>query len=256
MSKCIPLALFGAVVLMSGCHRKLAPTTSSTVPTKAPEMVKATNIDFHYLKAKGKVTIDFPGVQQTANLNVRMRKDSVIWLSASLGIEGFRAYITRDSVKVLFPLQREYYTGDYAYLSRILNVPVNFERVQALLLGDYLPASPPSTVVPTVTTDGNTQRVEYSQSGVLVQQLIDLGKSRVQQITVQDQQTQNNLQVDYSDFQALVPQNQLFAHGTALKVVQPKVAPATVTVSYRNVDLDKERLSFPFSVPKGYARKK
>jgi hypothetical protein len=256
MSKCIPLAFLGAVLLLSGCNRKLVPTASKPVSTKAPEMVKATNVDFRYLKAKGKVSIDFPGVQQTANLNVRMRKDSVIWLSASLGIEGFRAYITRDSVKVLFPLQREYYSGDYAYLSRLLNVPITFERVQAVLLGDYLPATPPNAVTPIVSTEGGTQRVQYEQTGVLVQQLIDLSKARVQQLTVQDQQTQNSLQVDYSDFQPLPPQNQPFAHATALKVQQPKGAPASVTVSYRNVDLDKERLSFPFSVPKGYARKK
>ena len=256
MSKCISLVLLSAVLLLGSCHRKLAPTASKTLGTKAPEMVKATNVEFSYLKAKGKVSIDFPGVQQTANLNVRMRKDSVIWMSASLGIEGFRAYITRDSVKVLFPLQREYYTGDYAYLSRVLNVPVTFERVQALLLGDYLPASPTSAVQPTISTDGGTQSVQYEQSGVLVQQLIDLAKSRVQQLTVKDQQTQNNLNVEYSDFQPLTPQGQLFAHTALLKVQQVKGAPSSVTVNYRNVDLDKERLSFPFSVPKGYARKK
>lgn len=254
MSKRFPLVLFCAVVLLSGCHRKLAPTAAAPVSAKAPEMVKATNVEFRYLKAKGKVDIDVPGLQQAANLNVRVRKDSVIWLSASLGIEGFRAYLTRDSVKVLFPLQRQYYTGDYAYLSQMLNVPVTFERMQALLLGDYLPASPPD-VQPTVTTEGEQQRVQYEQQGILVQQLIDLGRKRVQQLSVQEQTTQNMLTVEYSDFQPLEPNTQPFAHTTTLKTTQ-KGAPATVVINYRSVDLDKERLSFPFSVPKGYARKK
>lgn len=254
MSKRFPLAMFCAVALLSGCQRKLAPTAAPPVSTKAPETVKATNVEFRYLKAKGKVNIDVPGLQQAANLNVRIRKDSVIWLSASLGIEGFRAYITRDSVKVLFPLQRQYYVGDYAYLSQLLNVPVTFERVQALLLGDYLPASPPN-VQPTVSTEGDQQRVQYEQQGILVQQLIDLPKKRVQQLNVQEQATQNTLNIEYTDFQPLEPRNQLFGHTTTLKTTQ-KGAPATVVVTYRNVDLDKERLSFPFSVPKGYARKK
>lgn len=256
MSNRLVLVLLSAVLLLGSCSRKLLPGRSATAPSKTPEMVKAINVDFRYLKAKGKVAIDFPGLQQTANLNVRVRRDSVIWLSASLGIEGFRAYITRDSVKVLFPLQREYYAGDYAYLSRVLNVPVTFERLQALLLGDYLPASPPD-ITPTVATENGMQRVQYEQRGLVVQQLIDVAKARVQQLSVQEQASQNSVTVDYSDFQPLPPRNQLFAHALLLNLKQPKsTAPATVTVNYRNVDLDKERLSFPFSVPKGYARKK
>lgn len=258
MSNRVVLVLCAVLGLTSAsCSRKLLPGKSARATAKTPEMVKATNVDFRYLKAKGKVSIDFPGVQQTANVNVRVRRDSVIWLSASLGIEGFRAYITRDSVKVLFPLQREYYAGDYAYLSRLLNVPVTFDRVQALLLGDYLPATPTDgEVTPAVTTEGPMQRVQYEQRGVLVQQLIDIAKARVQQLAVQDQQTQNKLTVDYSGFLPLQPRDQLFAHSTLLQLQQPQGKPSTVSVQYRDVDLDKERLSFPFSVPKGYARKK
>lgn len=256
MSNRLVLVLLSAGLLLGSCSRKLLPGRSAASPSKTPEMVKATNVGFRYLKAKGKVAIDFPGLQQTANLNVRVRRDSVIWLSASLGIEGFRAYITRDSVKVMFPLQREYYSGDYAYLSRLLNVPVSFERMQALLLGDYLPASPPD-VTPKVETEAGMQRVEYEQRGVLVQQLIDVAKARVQQVSVQEQATQNTVVVDYSDFQPLQPNNQPFAHAMLLNLKQPKsTAASTVTVNYRNVDLDKERLSFPFSVPKGYVRKR
>jgi hypothetical protein len=36
---------------------------------------------------------------------------------------------------------------------------------------------------------------------------------------------------------------------------QPGRQPATIMVNYRNVDLDKERLSFPFSVPAEYGRR-
>ncbi|GAB3233351.1 DUF4292 domain-containing protein [Hymenobacter seoulensis] len=257
MSNRLVLVLLSAVLLLGSCNRKLLTGRSATTRTKTPEMVKATNVDFRYLKAKGKVAIDFPGLQQTANLNVRVRRDSVIWLSASLGIEGFRAYITRDSVKVLFPLQREYYAGDYAYLSRLLNVPVTFERVQALLLGDYLPASPGSEVTPQVATEGDMQNVTYEQSGLLVKQLIDVAKARVQQLSVLEQSSQNSITVDYSDFQPLTPNMQLFAHAMLLNLKQAKsTAPATASVSFRNIDLDKERLAFPFSVPKGYVRKK
>jgi len=258
MNKCFSLVLLWAAVLLGGCSPKLSPAKSAktTTPAKAAEMVKATNVDFRYLKAKGKIKIDAPQLQQSANLNVRMRKDSVIWLSVSLvGIEGVRAYITPDSIQVLNYLQKEYYSGNFSYLSERLNVPVTFEQVQAALLGNYLNA--PAGSSPKITTDATTQTLEFSQASVLVTQLIELARSRVTQLAVVDPATQNRFSADYSDFRPLEgttgPQ---FAFTNVVKAQPTKGAASVITINYRNVDVDKERLTFPFSVPKGYARKK
>jgi len=253
MSKRIAFGLLLAVVGLGSCNRKIVPTTTSTTPARPiPEAVRATNVDFRFLSAKGKAQFE----QQGGNLNIRIRKDSVIWISASLiGLEGFRAYITQDSVQVLDKLHREYYAGDYAYLSKRLNVPVTFEMLQALLLGNYLAPISASTE-PKVGTEGQVQHIDYQQAGLLVQQLIELGKGRVQQLTVRDTVTQNKVTVDYSDFRALERNTSPFAHTTTVQLQQGQTPPSTLTITYRTVDVDKERLLFPFSIPKGYARKK
>jgi hypothetical protein len=256
MSKRIALGLLLAAAALGGCQQKAIPTKSKASNRPMPEAVRATNVDFRFLSAKGKAQFDLQGNQQAANINVRIRKDSVIWISASLiGFEGVRAYITRDSVQVLDKLHREYYAGDFAYLSQRLNVPVNFEMVQALLLGNYLPPLNPATE-PTVQTEGSVQRVSYEQAGLLVQQLIELGKARVQQLTVNDPATQNKVTVDYTDFRVVERTPQSFAYTTQLQLQQGSAKPTAATISYRTVDVDKERLQFPFSIPKGYARKK
>jgi len=59
-----------------------------------------------YTTFNAKLDVDYEdGTGQQLNLNaqLRMYKDSLIWASitAILGIEGLRAYITRDSVKVI-----------------------------------------------------------------------------------------------------------------------------------------------------------
>ncbi|MBO0357003.1 DUF4292 domain-containing protein [Hymenobacter sp. BT186] len=253
MSKRIALGLLLAATVLGSCNRKIFPTTAKpTAARPVPEAVRATNLDFRFLSAKGKAQYE----QQGGNLNIRIRKDSVIWISASLiGFEGFRAYITQDSVQVLDKLHREYYAGDYAYLSKRLNVPVTFDMLQALLLGNYL-APVSEATVPKVSTESAVQKVNYQQAGLLVQQLIELGKGRVQQLTVRDSVTQNKVTVNYSDFQALERNPSPFAHTTTVQLQQGQSAPATLTITYRNVDVDKERLLFPFSIPKGYARKK
>ncbi|RYU78836.1 DUF4292 domain-containing protein [Hymenobacter persicinus] len=255
MNKCFLLVLLCVALVLGGCSHKLVPTKSAkTTSAKAPELVKVTNVDFRYLKAKGKVKIDAPGVQQSANLNLRMRKDSVIWLSVSLGIEGVRAYITRDSIQVLNNLQREYYSGNFDYLSKRLNVPITFDQVQAALLGNYLNA--PDGTTPTITTDAASQKVQFNQASVLVTQLIELARGRVTQLSVVDAQSQNQFSADYSDFRPLDNSATQFAFATLVKSQPTKGAASTLTINYRDVDVDKERLTFPFSVPKGYARKK
>ncbi|UOQ78643.1 DUF4292 domain-containing protein [Hymenobacter sp. 5516J-16] len=254
MSNRLLLVLLGATLMLGSCNRKLlsigSKANKTTVPM--PESVRAANVDFRFLAAKGKAQFD----QQSGNINVRIRKDSVIWISASLiGVEGGRIYITRDSVQVLDKLHREYYAGDFAYLSKRLNVPVNFDMLQALLLGNYL-APLSAATQPTVTTDGPVQRVNYEQAGLLVQQLVNLERGRIQQLQVQVPASENKLTVDYSDFRPLERTAQPFAHSSLVQVQQGQAAPSTLTITYRSVDVDKERLQFPFSVPKGYARKK
>ncbi|MBT9393301.1 DUF4292 domain-containing protein [Hymenobacter sp. NST-14] len=253
MSNRLALVLLSALVLLGSCNRKLLPSATKTSPAAPmPEAVRAANVDFRFLTAKGKAQFG----DQTGNINLRIRKDSVIWISASLiGIEGGRIYITRDSVQVLDKLHREYYAGDFEYLSQRLNVPVNFEMLQALLLGNYLAPISPETQ-PVVTTDGPVQRIRYEQAGLLIMQLVDLSRSRPQQLQVQAPASNNELTVDYSDFQTLENNPQPFAFTTAVQVKQGTAAPSLLTLTYRAVDVDKERLQFPFSVPKGYARKK
>ncbi|MCA8831869.1 DUF4292 domain-containing protein [Hymenobacter pini] len=246
------LVLLSALLLLGSCTRKLLPGKKPAATVPMPEAVKAANVDFRFLAAKGKAQFG----DQSGNINVRIRKDSVIWISASLiGIEGGRIYITRDSVQVLDKLHKEYYAGDFAYLSQRLNVPVNFEMVQALLLGNYL-APPSAAVQPTITTEGSMQRINYEQAGLLVQQLVNLDRARIQQLQVQVPANQNKLTVDYTDFRPLERSPQQFAYNTLVQVQQGQTPPTTVTLTYRSVDVDKERLQFPFSVPKGYARKK
>ena len=256
-------------LLFGSCHRKAVPTKSAGGPGTSMPMpsskkmepslpsVRATNTTFTFLSAKGKAQINLKGNKQSANLALRLRRDSIIWLSAGLvGVEGVRAVLTRDSVRVLNRLNKTYFSGGYAYLSKLLNVPVSFAQMQALLLGDYLPA--PAGTTPTVAAEeAGRQRVSYPQAGVLVERLLQAGTGRVQQLRVSDAATKRNLTVDYSDFQPLDQQANLpFAHATFIQAQQPTAGVVTAAISYSKVNAGRERLAFPFAVPRGYRRQK
>ena len=247
-------------LLLGSCARKAVPTVSTvgpgtSVPVAEPT-VRAINTTFTFLNAKGKAQINLKGNKQGANLALRMRRDSIIWVSASLaGIEGVRAVLTRDSVRVINRLEKTYFSGGYDYLSKLLNVPVSFAQMQALLLGDYLPA--PTGTTPTVATEeAGRQRVTYPLADVVIERLLQSG-GRVQQLRVTDAATKRNLTVDYTDFRPLEEQAAMpFAHATFIQAQQPEAGVATAAINYTKVNAGRERLAFPFSVPKGYKRQK
>lgn len=267
MNKLILLLALG--LLLGSCHRRAVPAKSATGPGTSVLMpsakkmepslpsVLAMNTTFTFLNAKGKAQFDLKGNSQGANLALRMRRDSIIWVSASLvGVEGVRAVLTRDSVRVLNRLEHTYFSGGYAYLSKLLNVPVSFAQMQALLLGDYLPA--PTGTTPTVATEEkNQQRVSYPLAGVLVERLLQAGTGRVQQLRMSDAATSRHLTVDYSDFQPLDQQADLpFAYTAHIQAQQPTAGAVQATINYTKVNVGRERLAFPFAVPKGYKRLK
>jgi hypothetical protein len=248
---------------LAGCARKAVPTVSTTAPgTSAPAMeptlpsVNAQNTAFDFLTIKGKAQVTMKGNKQGANLSVRLRRDSVIWVSAGLaGFEGVRAVLTRDSVRVVNRLEKTYFSGGYDYLSKLLNVPVSFAQMQTLLLGDYLPA--PAGTKPTVLTEeAARQRVGYSLGSVLVEHLLQAGNTgRVQQLHLSDAAAQRNLTVDYTDFQPLEAQPPLpFARSLFVQAQQPSAGAVTAAINYNKVEVSRSRLSFPFEVPKGYRR--
>ena len=256
-------------LLLGSCHRKAVPTKSTNGPgtsvgMKAPlepalPSVQAINTTFIFLNAKGKAQITMKGNKQGANLALRMRRDSIIWLSAGLaGIEGVRAVLTHDSVRVMNKLDHTYFSGGYAYLSKLLNVPVTFAQMQALLLGDYL-AAPAGTTPTMATEEAGRQRVSYPMAGVLVERLLQAGTGRVQQLKMSDGVTKRNLTVDYTDFQPLgEPAALPFAYATFIQAQQQVAGVVTAAINYTKVNAGRERLTFPFptGLPKGYKRKK
>ena len=255
-----------SVLLLAGlslasCHR--TPSTKGSVigantatPVKqavvTPNGVKATNTNFQYLSGRGKVHFKRKDTDQSANFALRVRRDSAIWLSGSgLGIEGVRALLTPDSVRVINRLQKTYFAGDYAYLSQLLQVPVSYQQVQAILLGDFQPA--PKGTKPTVTTEGANQAVSYSQAALLLEQLLSTDTGRLQQLKISENAAQRSLTVGYSDFQKASGTDLPFAFTTTMLGQQGAgVETTSVTLNYAKVEVGSGHLDFPFSVPSGY----
>lgn len=94
-----------------------------------------------YTTFNAKLDVDYEdGTGQQLNLNaqLRMYKDSLIWVSitAILGIEGLRAYITKDSVKILDKQNKVYIARSVAYLTEVTALQLDLTSLQDLLIGN------------------------------------------------------------------------------------------------------------------------
>lgn len=200
-------------------------------------------IDVDYQDAEGK--------KYNVTAHLRMYKDSVIWVSitAILGIEGLRAYITKDSVKLLDKQNKIYTARSVAYLQEVTDLPLDLSSLQDLLLGNP------------VFLDSNI--LSYSKSGENVS-LLDIGDFFKNLLTVEgtgsQMQTSKLDDVDdlrnrtcylaYTDYENKNGVN--FSSRRNISVTEKKKL--DIQLNFKQYDFN-ETLSFPFSAPKNYKRK-
>ncbi len=109
------------IVAICSCKTTMIPGSKRLKPMKVQKLYD--NIISNYLDYKT-LSIKFSSKIEeniSFNGNLRIKSDSIIWISLSsiFGIEVARIMLTPDSLKFIDRLQKKYYTGDYKYLNKI-----------------------------------------------------------------------------------------------------------------------------------------
>ena len=97
-------------------------------------------IDYDWFASRIKVEYSDNNISQDFTAAVRMRRDSVLWISLQgpFGIEGGRILITRDSIFVINKLSNEYLRQPISYLSKVLPIQTSVPQLQDFLMGYFL----------------------------------------------------------------------------------------------------------------------
>ena len=248
------------LVLVSACKTKqkaLAAqedkTTTSTTTTKdSKPLFTVANSAFTYLTAKAELSVKQSNSNGTTNAvtNIRIRKDSVIWISASvLGLEAGRVLFTRDSIKVLNRLKGIAYLRDYRYVSELLGTEVDFYTLQALLLGDIPPRlaliSRDKIIYDKLFAIFPLELPEQIQKAYVIVSTKKL--SRFEQESIEAKQHAIATYSNFGSFGAnTLPQNLNFV------ISQDKIT-TTTDVTYSKIDFP-EKTEFPFTIPTKYKK--
>lgn len=197
---------------------------------------------------------------------MRIRNDSIIWLSFSpgMGIEVMRVAITRDSVKILDRIRNVGVIQDFSYLHRWVQGPLDLSMIQALFTGNCL-----------AETDGNhawafvdrrLYRLDYTGVNPDADSVSDTEQAEtrppfqiwldpenfkvVRTFVKETQEATRTIEVSYRDFEMTGGQS---VPSEATFLVQDGKHRTELSLRYVRVKLN-EPLTFPFTIPEDYTR--
>ncbi len=206
-------------------------------------------ISFNTFTAKVKVDyMGGDGKSNDVNANVRMHRDSIIWINinAVLGIDVMRVMITKDSVKLMDKLNKTYTARSVDYLQEVTALPLDLRTVQDLLLGNALYVD--SNIV---SYSLGNERVTMLSLGRYFKNLLTLKApetyvlhSKLDDADISRNRTAELLYENYENKKG-VP------FSTKRKITVAEKKKLEIKLDFKQYDFNGE-VSFPFTVPKNY----
>lgn len=212
----------------------------------------ANKIEFETFSAK--INTDYQGSdgkKYDVNVFVRMKKDSIIWVSVNgaLGIEGMRLLINKDSVHILNKLDKEYQVRSISYLQEVAALPLDLQTVQQLIVGN--PVFLDSNIV-SYSTDGSI--VTLLSDGHWFKHLISMNSNDHlvlhSKLDDAEEMRSRTCFLTYSDYKNEKGLN--FATNRTISVTEK--TQLDIKLNFKQYAFN-ETLTYPFSVPKNYKRK-
>ncbi|GIV34911.1 MAG: hypothetical protein KatS3mg031_2446 [Chitinophagales bacterium] len=252
MNRAIRLMLLLSVVLAgSSCKTtRKATVRSGSLPALDSVLAVLSNQPAYvWFAAKARVTyIDESGTKNFT-AHIRMRKDSIIWVSATtmLGLEAARLMIRPDSVFFLDRFNKTYYTGAPRLPEHIAIVPFNFNMswLERIITGGLMPFQAP----PHLKASPNHLILEAADSDIMQRALISPSNLWISTQYLIEKQTGRSLELVFDDYQ--VATDRLFSFSRKVKITNP--APITLLIKFSKVNWD-EPQQFPFHISEAYEK--
>lgn len=253
MNNSIRFILIGLCLLALSCSRKIT-TPSTTTPTVAKPTLNIEEIDFEYFHGKARMILRDANKENEVKANIRVRKDSVIWMTFSIiGVQGGKALINKDSITIVHNVKKEYYVFDYAELSKRYNFTINYDVIQAAMLGNPIMPRQESDVI---TQDASFHILKQQAGTIDVMSYVNAASSKIEKVEMKESNSSNSLTINYSNFQPV--STKVFPYNGTINLFYKAlsgVLNTTVIFEYNKAEVGDKELKFPFNIPKKYERR-
>lgn len=251
MSKSLNPLLLCLIVLLASCSKKATTFTTTGSPK---HVLNIEEIDFEYFHGKARMVLRDGNNERDVKANVRVRKDSVIWMTFSvIGVQGGKALINKDSITIVSTVDKEYFVFEYEELSKRFNFDINYDVIQAAMLGNLLMKKTDTDEVEQLSS----MFLLKQQSGTVdVVNYVNGATMKLEKVELKESDTNNSLTINYSNFQPVG--DKVFPYNGVIVLFYKTMAGllnTTIIFEYNKAEVGDKELKFPFNIPKKYARR-
>lgn len=247
--------LLGCIFIFTNCHRNLSKnktakdtlkTLENSVLSTFEQAYNKANIPFTHLQAKAK--LDYQGEKDKveANLVIRSRYDSVLWVSVIplLGIEAARIKVNKDSIYVLDKINHKATLSSIKKAEEVIGVPVSLKDIQEVLFGQVGLRIQKNSVFKTHkdhytlhTTEGN---LSYAYE-------VD-AQYHLKNLRLKQNNNQYSSHISYMDYKPVA--NQMLPFMTFVEAQAKEKIKAELTYTKINTEISK--INTPMDIPRSY----
>jgi len=126
------------ILILCSCRIKVREIDYAKAPKNAKELIAkviSKNKIPKWLSLQGKINLIKDEKDIALNINIKCRKDSIIWasVSAPFGIELFRTMLTKDSVYYLNRTNKTFFVKPITHISAFLKADISFDEIQEMI---------------------------------------------------------------------------------------------------------------------------
>lgn len=234
--------------------------------SKLLDSINENRLAFEYFSSKLSVELSLPDDSKSFKANLRIRKDSVIWIyimKATLPVA--TVSITKDSVKFVNKLNKSYFLGTFSYINDMFNTELDYSMLQDLLTGDF------------IAYNKEQKYKEHEDTSYYF--LSSIGKRKMKRAFEKDKQLKKEPYIfrywinpgtyrpaktiinDLNDTTSLTIENSEFDMADSIVVPSKMIIKAANAKAEIGLDIKfsktkvNEKTDFPFNIPEGYERK-
>tara|TARA_R110002096_G_scaffold434692_1_gene657438 strand:- start:62722 stop:63519 length:798 start_codon:yes stop_codon:yes gene_type:complete len=244
---------------------------SKYLPKGAPESIREKDFfraldsaenKIQSLSFKANASFEQYGRVQSFKLEIRILKDSIVWLDISdpfLGIKLARAVVFKDSIAFINKIQKQYFTGRISKLNQQINLPIDFKVLQNMLMANMIfPISKKDFQLYFGINEYILADYEYridsiiqnpEDEGRLIKFYPEIKKPKEQ--TFLNPENQKNFHLKFMDFKKI--ESLYFPQSMKIEYEEKEEKSGLELRGIKNLKINLVR-NLPFSIPSNYER--
>ncbi|MCH2489938.1 MAG: DUF4292 domain-containing protein [Flavobacteriales bacterium] len=247
-------SLLFVLVLLSACGGAKYTTGSNTAKPSmtVKDLTKAhanASPNFTTMAARVQVVYENENKLQSITASLRMEKDKKIWIKASiLGITLAKVLITPDKVSYYETIGNTYFEGDFTLLSEWLGTEINFNKAQAILLGQSIFPFDAATYSATVANNKYKVQPKVQPQNFIHSIFLNPENFKVASESLSQPYDDRLLSIRYASYQTL----EAGSFPSEIDIDATEAGSKTkIQLNYKDIDLNVS-IGFPFTIPEGY----